>query len=82
MSQSSYWLQAALYLAALHRYLSVNLQGYDIHQHLGGASYLYLRGMCAAPDYGICHWQPDADFILQLDHILGYLHADKLYETS
>ncbi|CAM4166098.1 UvrD-helicase domain-containing protein [Acinetobacter pragensis] len=82
MNQSSYWLQASLYLAALHRYLSVNLQGYDIRQHLGGASYLYLRGMCAQPDYGICHWQPSADFILQLDEILGCLHADKFSESA
>ncbi len=40
MSQSSYWLQAALYLVALHRYLSANMQGYSITQHLGGATYL------------------------------------------
>ncbi|WP_374668127.1 UvrD-helicase domain-containing protein [Acinetobacter sp.] len=78
MSQSSYWLQAALYLVALHRYLSVNLLGYDIHQHLGGASYLYLRGMCGQPETGACHWQPQAEFILELDRILGSLHADKL----
>src|SRR5690606_21387261 len=45
MSQSSYWLQAALYLVALHRYLSATMQDYAIQQHLGGATYLYLRGM-------------------------------------
>jgi len=45
MSLSSYWLQAALYLVALHRYFSVKLQDYDMQQHFGGASYLYLRGM-------------------------------------
>ena len=82
MSQSSYWLQAALYLAALHRYLSVSLQGYDIHQHLGGASYLYLRGMCGQPDSGVCCWQPEAQFILQLDEILGSPDAGKLRETA
>lgn len=76
MSQSSYWLQAALYLVALHRYLQVHLQDYSIHQHLGGASYLYLRGMCKQFGSGAYHWQPQAAFILQLDEILGYLSAD------
>ncbi|OTG87293.1 UvrD-helicase domain-containing protein [Acinetobacter sp. ANC 3813] len=82
MSQSSYWLQAALYLVALHRYLKVNLQSYNINQHLGGASYLYLRGMSSQSNSGTCHWQPDAEFILQLDRILGYAHADKYDETA
>ncbi|WP_374574559.1 UvrD-helicase domain-containing protein [Acinetobacter sp.] len=82
MSQSSYWLQAALYLAALHRYLSVSLQGYDIHQHLGGASYLYLRGMRGQADSGVCCWQPEAQFILQLDEILGSPDAGKLRGTA
>src|SRR5690606_37143243 len=41
MSHSSYWLQAALYLVALHRYLKAVMKDYDMKQHLGGASYLY-----------------------------------------
>ena len=52
MTQSSYWLQAALYLVALHRYLKVKLQHYQIEQHLGGATYLYLRGMTGAAHQG------------------------------
>ena len=77
MTQSSYWLQAALYLVALHRYLGSRLQNYDIRQHLGGASYLYLRGMQGQTGQGVCHWQPDAEFILQLDQILGYFELKK-----
>lgn len=77
MTQSSYWLQAGLYLVALHRYLGSNMQGYDIRQHLGGASYLYLRGMNGEVGQGVCHWQPEADFILQLDEILGYFDLKK-----
>ncbi|WP_179993557.1 MULTISPECIES: UvrD-helicase domain-containing protein [unclassified Acinetobacter] len=77
MTQSSYWLQAALYLVALHRYLSSRLQNYDIRQHLGGASYLYLRGMQGQAGQGVCHWRPDAEFILQLDQILGYFELKK-----
>jgi exodeoxyribonuclease V beta subunit len=80
MSLSSYWLQAALYLVALHRYLAVKLQNYDIQQHLGGASYLYLRGMNAEPNQGYFYWKPEDEFILRLDAILGYFSEDKLSE--
>lgn len=78
MSLSSYWLQAALYLVALHRYLSVKLQNYRIDQHLGGASYLYLRGMNGQADQGYFYWKPEDEFVLRLDAILGYFSEDKL----
>ncbi|KAA8733752.1 AAA family ATPase [Acinetobacter qingfengensis] len=71
MTHSSYWLQASLYLVALHRYLGQRLNNYDPEQHLGGASYLYLRGMTTDCNYGVCFWQPDIEFILQLDSLLG-----------
>ncbi|MEG0652015.1 MAG: UvrD-helicase domain-containing protein [Acinetobacter sp.] len=77
MSLSSYWLQAALYLVALHRYLSVKLQDYDMQQHLGGASYLYLRGMNGQVQQGYFYWKPEDEFILRLDAILGYFAEDK-----
>ncbi len=77
MSLSSYWLQAALYLVALHRYLSVKLQDYDMQQHLGGASYLYLRGMNGQAQQGYFYWKPEDEFILRLDAILGYFVEDK-----
>ena len=77
MSLSSYWLQAALYLVALHRYLSVKLQDYDMQQHLGGAFYLYLRGMNGQAQQGYFYWKPEDEFILRLDAILGYFAEDK-----
>ncbi|MBF7685084.1 UvrD-helicase domain-containing protein [Acinetobacter sp. B10A] len=79
MSKSSYWLQASLYLVALHRYLKQKLKGYQIEQHLGGASYLYLRGMSGISDQGVLHWKPEIEFILRLDAILGYddAHSNK-----
>lgn len=76
MSLSSYWLQAALYLVALHRYLMVKLQNYDMQQHLGGASYLYLRGMNGQAQQGYFYWKPEDEFILRLDAILGYFSED------
>lgn len=77
MTHSSYWLQAALYLVAMHRYLSAHLQGYDIRQHLGGATYLYLRGMNGQVGQGLYHWQPEVEFIQKLDQILGYYAMNK-----
>ncbi|WP_180101255.1 UvrD-helicase domain-containing protein [Acinetobacter sp. YH12151] len=77
MSQSSYWLQAALYLVALHRYLNANMQAYSMQQHLGGASYLYLRGMHGQMEQGVYHWQPDIEFVEKLDQILGYFEQKK-----
>jgi exodeoxyribonuclease V beta subunit len=77
MSQASYWLQAGLYLVALHRYLTVQMQDYAIEKHLGGASYLYLRGMNGQAEQGFYHWKPDAEFVLRLDAILGYFAEDK-----
>lgn len=72
MSQSSYWLQAGLYLVALHRYLKVKLQDYAIEQHLGAATYLYLRGMQGSAQQGYAYWKPADEFVLRLDAILGY----------
>ncbi|WP_215901674.1 UvrD-helicase domain-containing protein [Acinetobacter lactucae] len=78
MSLASYWLQAGLYLVALHRYLQVKMQNYQIEQHLGGATYLYLRGMNGEAEQGYYYWQPSIEFILRLDAILGYFAEDKI----
>lgn len=86
MSMASYWLQASLYLVALHRYLKNNLAAYQPEQHLGAANYLYLRGMTGKQSmemefnplkhdvkkcYGVKSWQPDLQLILDLDILLG-----------
>jgi exodeoxyribonuclease V beta subunit len=72
MTHSGYWLQATLYMAAMHRYLKVRKADYQIEKHLGGAVYLYLRGMDAKSDQtGIVHWQPDPQLILDVDALLG-----------
>ncbi|MFB2538649.1 MULTISPECIES: UvrD-helicase domain-containing protein [unclassified Acinetobacter] len=74
MSHASYWLQAAIYLVALHRYLQKTLPDYAIESHLGAAHYLYLRGMAGkdGSNHGVYHWQPDVSLILALDQLLGY----------
>jgi exodeoxyribonuclease V beta subunit len=40
-----YDVQYTLYLLALHRLLKARLSGYDYDQHMGGALYLFLRGI-------------------------------------
>ena len=64
-------------MGALHRYLSVKMQSYDIEQHLGGASYLYLRGMNGQSSDGFYHWKPEVEFILRLDALLGSFIEEK-----
>ncbi|AOA57171.1 UvrD-helicase domain-containing protein [Acinetobacter larvae] len=78
MTHASYWLQAALYLVALHRYLKVHLQGYQMQRDLGGASYLYLRGMNGEAAQGYYNWAAPHELILRLDAILGYFNQQQL----
>jgi len=44
---SRYDLQYAIYTLALHRQLRARLPDYDYEKHVGGAMYLYLRGVDA-----------------------------------
>ena len=81
MTYASYWLQAALYLVALHRYLKLQLSGYQIERDLGGASYLYLRGMNGELEQGSFYWQPAPEFILRLDAILGYFSVGNIVDN-
>ena len=50
MVSHDYPLQYLIYSLALHRYLRLRLPDYDPELHLGGAYYLFIRGM--KPDWG------------------------------
>ncbi|HOU54501.1 MAG TPA: UvrD-helicase domain-containing protein [Myxococcota bacterium] len=50
MVEARYVLQYHLYLVALHRFLTWRLPGYDYDRHVGGACYLFVRGMAGARD--------------------------------
>jgi exodeoxyribonuclease V beta subunit len=68
--QHRYDLQAALYLLALHRLLRARLgTAYDPEQHMGGALYLFARGI-AAPGHGCLHLRADPGLLDALDHLL------------
>jgi len=66
-----YDLQYLIYLTALHRYLGRRLPDYDPDRHLGGACYLFLRGMVPdAGQRGIFRDRPDTGLIRALDALL------------
>ncbi len=61
-----YDLQYSLYLLALHRLLRARLPDYDYDRHVGGAVYLFLRGV-AAPGGGVHFERPPRILIDALD---------------
>jgi exodeoxyribonuclease V beta subunit len=68
MAQHGYALQAQLYLLALHRHLARRLPGYRLERHLGGALYLFVRGV--RPDWpagsGVHLTRPDPQLLERL----------------
>jgi exodeoxyribonuclease V beta subunit len=79
MVHHDYPLQAILYLVACHRYLRWKLPDYEPAQHLGGAAYLFLRGMDprSVPDDvpddapGVAWWTPGAEAVCAVDELLA-----------
>ncbi|MFK5950655.1 MAG: exodeoxyribonuclease V subunit beta [Methylococcales bacterium] len=71
MAESHYYLQALVYLVALHRYLSTVLPDYDINKHLGGAWYIFVRGIKENSNNGVYHFQPPLELIKALDQELN-----------
>ena len=73
MLKHRYDVQAALYLLALHRLLRARLgTAYDPARQLGGAVYLFLRGI-AGPAAGCCVWTAPHELVESLDAALGAL---------
>ena len=76
MEHHHYPLQAVLYLVALHRYLRWRLPGTRAAEQIGGAGYLFLRGMDprrdAADAHGVFWWQPGAEAIEAVDALLAH----------
>jgi exodeoxyribonuclease V beta subunit len=73
MHEHDYVLQYHLYLVALHRHLALRLPDYDYGRHMGGAYYLFLRGM--SPAYasgeGVLHDLPPRALIEGLSQLLA-----------
>jgi exodeoxyribonuclease V beta subunit len=72
-----YDVQYVLYLVALHRLLKSRLPGYaddpisGYDQHVGGALYLFLRGIHEPDLHGCCIDRPAAELIENLDRLLA-----------
>jgi exodeoxyribonuclease V beta subunit len=78
MRRAHYPLQAMFYLVALHRYLRWRMPGYDPAFNLGGAFYLFLRGMACpgAPlvdgePGGVFAWTPPPGLVIGLSNLLA-----------
>lgn len=68
---SRYDLQYVIYLVALHKLLSVRLgELYDYDRHIGGAVYLFLRGI-EAPTAGVFYDKPPRQLIEQLAELFS-----------
>ena len=76
MASHDYPLQALLYLVGLHRYLRWRLTDYRPPVHLGGAVYLFLRGMTGpkvdtrAEAGGVFSWPVPAALVVALSDLL------------
>jgi exodeoxyribonuclease V beta subunit len=66
MLSHRYEVQYTLYVLALHRLLKSRLPNYNYEQHVGGAIYLYLRGIDQLGQ-GVYVNKPPYDLIRQLD---------------
>jgi exodeoxyribonuclease V beta subunit len=65
-----YEVQYVLYTLALHRLLQSRLPGYNYEQHMGGAIYLFLRGI-DSPQAGVHALRPAWALIDQLDSLFA-----------
>lgn len=63
-----------LYTLALHRLLKQRLRGYHYEQHMGGAVYVFLRGVSQA-NAGVHVMRPSFALIDQLDQLFAKVPA-------
>jgi exodeoxyribonuclease V beta subunit len=75
MAEHRYDIQGAIYMLALHRLLQSRLgDAYDPAGQLGGAIFMFLRGIGNAQTRG-CYWiAPDPELLDGLDNLLGASH--------
>ena len=72
MAGHRYDIQGAIYMLALHRLLKSRLgEDYDPARQLGGAVFLFLRGIANTSTHGCCLLEPDVELLDGLDKLLG-----------
>lgn len=79
-----YDLQYVLYILALHRLLKARLPEYDYDSHLGGALYLFLRGVASPGEgteqHGIYADRPPRALIETLDELFRASAGEATHE--
>ncbi|HEX6833512.1 MAG TPA: UvrD-helicase domain-containing protein [Rudaea sp.] len=68
---AEYDLQYLIYLTALHRWLRARVPRYDYERDIGGALYLFVRGMDASGESGIHVDKPPRDLIEAMDALFA-----------
>jgi len=72
MAESGYFIQALIYLTALHRHLRRVDRSYNPAHNLGGLRYVYLRGLGGeGANCGVLTDRLPLELILELDEALG-----------
>jgi exodeoxyribonuclease V beta subunit len=64
-----YDMQYVLYILALHRLLRSRLPGYNYAKHIGGAVYVFLRGIDNPDTQGLLLDKPEQGLIERLDRL-------------
>ena len=75
MASHRYDLQLVLYTLALHRLLKARLADYDYDIHVGGAVYLFLRGVDGT-DNGVYGERPSRELMEKLDRMFTGKHNE------
>jgi len=80
MTGHRYDLQYLLYVLALHRLLKARLQNYDYERDVGGAVYLFLRGVNKSGQ-GVYVDKPPATLINKLDNLFKVSEKGELNDA-
>ncbi len=75
--QARYELQYVLYIFALHRLLKARIPDYDYDRHVGGAVYIFLRGLNASSQ-GLHTERPPRDLIEAMDALFTNTSAKEM----
>jgi exodeoxyribonuclease V beta subunit len=68
---AEYDLQYLIYLTALHRWLKTRMRGYDYDRDIGGALYLFVRGLDGSGVSGVHSDKPPRELIEAMDALLA-----------
>ncbi|MDY7025955.1 MAG: exodeoxyribonuclease V subunit beta [Pseudomonadota bacterium] len=71
MQEHRYDVQLLIYTLAMHLHLQQCLPDYDYEQHMGGAYYVFLRGMQANQQSGVFFHRPDRQLIEALSKLIS-----------